>query len=59
VKEWIGSWRRLREERVAGNSGHCVWWVSGWVGGEGSERDERVGGEIWWRNIKLRKGVFR
>jgi hypothetical protein len=29
--------------------------VGGWVGGEGSKRDERVGEEIWWRNIKLRK----
>jgi hypothetical protein len=39
----VGSWRRLREERVAGDSGHCVHQPAvRWVGGEGSERDERV-----------------
>jgi hypothetical protein len=37
----VGSWRRLREERVAGDSGHCVHRQQRWVGGVGSERDER------------------
>jgi hypothetical protein len=24
IKILVGSWRRLRDERVPGNSGHCV-----------------------------------
>ena len=52
----VGSWRRLREERVAGDFGHCVHHqrCGGWVGKV--QRDVNAfGEEIWWR----KKAVFR
>jgi hypothetical protein len=52
----VGSWRRLREERVADNSGHYVHRqrCGGWLGKV--QREMNVfGEEIWWR----KKGVFR
>jgi hypothetical protein len=52
----VGSWRRLREERMAGDSGHYVHRqrCGGWVGKV--QREMNVfGEEIWWR----KKWVFR